>query len=371
MMYRCYLLLALACLYCSGCALIPEISHEPQYHNPFPQLHRVAVLPFYNQSTEPTLDQQKVAAAYANELQQIPGFEVVPVGVTVRALEGVKINPASADDLRKLCKLLGVDAVVVGAVTDFSPYYPPRMAMTVRWYAANPGFHEIPPGYGLPWGTPEEEYIPDALVRETEFHLAREQLKTQAPVSPADIGELPGRKLERSFQDASMSSKDQNEVITTSSGTDVQPAAGSHALTAGASDTRDTTIITGPPVATNSPVPSAISPTAPAAPLPPDWPDPRGLIPAAPRAARPPLLPHDGPVMTHTKAYNGHDADFTAALESYYYFRDDARFGGWQSYLTRSDDFIRFCCYLHITEMLSARGGAGKTRVVYRWTTSR
>ena len=26
-------------------------------------------------------------------------------------------------------------------------------------FTANPGFHEIPPGYGLPWGTPAEEKL--------------------------------------------------------------------------------------------------------------------------------------------------------------------------------------------------------------------
>ena len=72
-------------------------------------------------------------------------------------------------------------------------------------------------------------------------------------------------------------------------------------------------------------------------------------------------------MLKHTRNYNGHDADFTAALENYVYFRDEARFGGWQSYLQRSDDFIRFCCYKHIAEMLTARGGAGETRVVWRW----
>jgi hypothetical protein len=69
--------------------------------------------------------------------------------------------------------------------------------------------------------------------------------------------------------------------------------------------------------------------------------------------------------------YHGHDAQFTAALQNYYNTRDEARFGGWQSYLQRSDDFIRFCCHLHIAEMLTARGGAGKTRVVYRWSDDR
>ena len=50
---------------------------------------------------------------------------------------------------------------------------------------------------------------------------------------------------------------------------------------------------------------------------------------------------------------------------------NDARFGGWQSYLQRSEDFINFCAHMHIWEMLSARGGAGKTRVVWRWPTIR
>ena len=45
---------------------------------------------------------------------------------------------------------MGVDAVVIGTVTDFTPYYPPRCGLRVEWYAANSGFHEIPPGYGLP-----------------------------------------------------------------------------------------------------------------------------------------------------------------------------------------------------------------------------
>jgi hypothetical protein len=73
------------------------------------------------------------------------------------------------------------------------------------------------------------------------------------------------------------------------------------------------------------------------------------------------------PVIRHTFAYNGQDQDFTRALEIYYAHRDDARFGGWKSYLERSDDFVRFCCYLHIRQMLTARGGASQSRVVWQW----
>ncbi len=87
--------------------------------------------------------------------------------------------------------------------------------------------------------------------------------------------------------------------------------------------------------------------------------------------ARPLGIESKEPVLRHTKTYNGNDADVTEALSTYVYFRDDARFNGWKSYLQRSDDFIRFCCHMHVAEMLTARGGAGETRVVWRWPTVR
>jgi hypothetical protein len=105
--------------------------------------------------------------------------------------------------------------------------------------------------------------------------------------------------------------------------------------------------------------------------LPPDWPDPRGFEPPPPSSCRPPLRETNEPVMTHVRLYVGNDSQVTSALQTYVYFRDEARFGGWQSYLQRSDDYIRFCCHMHIAEMLTARGGAGQTRVVWRWPTGR
>jgi hypothetical protein len=105
--------------------------------------------------------------------------------------------------------------------------------------------------------------------------------------------------------------------------------------------------------------------------FPPDWPDPRGFVPAPPSPQRPPLIPSNEPVMRHARIYMGNDSDFTTALENFSYSRDDARKDGWQGNLQRSDDFIRFCCYKHIAEMLTARGGAGEARVVYRWDRDR
>jgi hypothetical protein len=105
--------------------------------------------------------------------------------------------------------------------------------------------------------------------------------------------------------------------------------------------------------------------------LPPNWPDPRGFIPPPPTAYPPSCLPQTEPILSHVRQFNGNNAEFTQALANHFYLQDDARFGGWQAYLQRSEDFMAFCCYLHIAEMLVARGGAGETGVVYRWPIGR
>jgi len=341
----------------AGCSVLPEISHQPTLHNPFPQLSKVAVAPFFNLSDEPTLDGRQFAEAYFNELQLVPGFEVVPVGVVEQAMLRHRIQFAGAsapDEARRLAEVLGVDAVVIGAVTDYSPYYPPRCAMQVEWYAANPCFHPIPAGYGLPWGTPDEADIPGPLLFETEFALAKEQLATQTPgyeytvLTPA--GPMPNQSKATGTDDGP-------------AGQMAPPAAAPHMNTQRDVWIEESSHEVPTPGETSSEVPAAGGELG----FPPNWPDPNGLIPPPPRTAPQECCPTKEPVLRHTQAYNGHDTDFTEALAGYYYFRDDARFGGWQSYLERSDDFIRFCCHMHIWELLSARGGAGETRVVWRW----
>ena len=101
-----------------GCALVPDVTHRPQFHNPFPQLYRVAVLPFYNQSREPTVDGDSIAISYTNEMQVIPGFEIMPVGVAKQFLTALRLDPQTGADYHKLARFMNVDALVVGSITD-------------------------------------------------------------------------------------------------------------------------------------------------------------------------------------------------------------------------------------------------------------
>ncbi|MBI1902273.1 MAG: hypothetical protein HYS13_14325 [Planctomycetia bacterium] len=311
------LLLCLFLLPC-GCTLLPEIAHEPQVRNPFPQLSKVAIAPFFNLTTNPFASGREFALAYYGELQRVPGYEVVPIGVTERAIEEYQLSLGSVDDVRKLAAVLGADAVVVGAITDFDPYSPPRCALKVEWYAANPSFHPIPPGYGLPLGTVEQEQMPELLVYEAQLAKARSELSAESPPYEPPAVPMPPALLPEPAQE------------------DVRQLAHRlrQPLAAPAQQLQEL------------PAPQTIAPTA------------------GPTECR-------LPVMQHVAAFHGHDGNFVRALQSYVSFRDDPRHGDWKAYLQRSDDFIRFCCYLHIQQMLSARGGAAETRVVWRWPVSR
>ena len=110
------LLIAVCLLILGGCSYLPEISRQPTVFNPFPQLTKVAVVPFFNLSTEPSADGRQFATAYAAELQSVPGFEVVPVGVA----GGVRfVNDSTATNIEAALTAIesfgtGVVAIVGG-----------------------------------------------------------------------------------------------------------------------------------------------------------------------------------------------------------------------------------------------------------------
>ncbi|HVT26524.1 MAG TPA: hypothetical protein VHE81_00765, partial [Lacipirellulaceae bacterium] len=263
-----------------------------------------------------------------------------------------------------------------------------------------------------PWGTPEEEYIPAPLVYESEFALAKAQLKTQTPacapqpfdspmpaptanrqlappLAPGILSEPPAvtNRGKESTDSTKGNKTNSTPGLTSPSADSATPPTNENRDSANAQATPTAyetgadgeELPQGDSTASNLPPPAEsdfaaagdttapIGARGPQGTLPPEWPDERGFIPPPPSPVRPPCCPCNGPIMTHTRIYQGNDSEFTEALASYYHFRDDARFGGWQNYLQRSDDFIRFCCHLDICEMLAARGGGGETRVVWQW----
>src|SRR5262245_35212776 len=109
-----------------GCAMV-----EVGVTNPVAGLTTVAIAPFFNLSQERAVDGRRLALAYYTELQKTPGFQVIPVGVVEQVMFDHQLEMNNPEDVLQLATLLNADAVVVGAVTDYSPYYPPRIGMQV------------------------------------------------------------------------------------------------------------------------------------------------------------------------------------------------------------------------------------------------
>ena len=101
------------CWYAPGAIFARTAWERERVHNPFPQLKRVAVLPFFNQSSEPTVDTELVAENYYAALQAIPGFEVLPVGVTkAQWLHYAQAHgePRTGEEFQELARDMGVEA---------------------------------------------------------------------------------------------------------------------------------------------------------------------------------------------------------------------------------------------------------------------
>lgn len=120
-----------------GCS----VRHEPPQPLPVTPLV-VAVAPVLNLSNRSDWDALQVTDMLALELQALPEFIVVPVDRVLAALavQGRAAIETPAD-VRDLGRELKADMVIVAAITEFDPYNPPRVAMTVQCYRSRPQAH--------------------------------------------------------------------------------------------------------------------------------------------------------------------------------------------------------------------------------------
>jgi hypothetical protein len=294
----------------SLCAALPGcIMFEVGVTNPVAGLTTVAVAPFFNLSEEPTVDGRRFAQAYFAELQKTPGFQVVPVGVVEQAIHDHRLQMTGPDDALKLAEILKVDAVVVGAVTDYSPYYPPRIGLQIAWYSP------------YDWA-----FIPGVPVDETAREYAtprRFKLRKSNGCPPGES--CPPQTMTFRGQSPESDRKSWRSRAT-----------------GWLSDSDDTQGV----------MPANYSGGSPAA-------------IAAPALGSPGFNPRL-PLMAYTRLFDGADPLLTARLRDYVALSGDVRSGGWEAYLHRSEDFIRFTSHVMIVEMLQLHGGEAKRRVVVK-----
>jgi len=221
-----------------GCGRLPQVLQQPEIHNRFPQLTKIAVPLFFNLTSEPTVDGLQFGQLFFEALRSIPGFEVVPMG----AVE----NAAKPHGIQVLC-------------------------------------------CGLPWGTTEEEYIPPSLNLEAETALARAQLATQTPqlpdptVIPPPQGSRPKSALAlpafAAAPAAVLKQPNRTNDYNRSEPNRQSAARKSQRAVAASNNAID-----------SESAPCVLASNAATA-TPPDRPDPRGFIPPLPSSQRPRFVP--------------------------------------------------------------------------------
>lgn len=104
---------------------------------PAPPPRVLIVAPVLNLSGNHDFDSLKVTDLIASEFQGFPGVAVVPVNRVLAELatEGKTAVETSGDAVR-LARMFGADATIVVAVTEYNPYHPPVVGLTMQWYAA-------------------------------------------------------------------------------------------------------------------------------------------------------------------------------------------------------------------------------------------
>ena len=99
----------------------------------------IAVAPALNLSGSADFDPDRFADLMASELSYADGVSVIPVSrvLGVLAAQG-RGEVESASHALEVAALLGADAVLVFAVTEYDPYDPPSVGISAQLYGARP-----------------------------------------------------------------------------------------------------------------------------------------------------------------------------------------------------------------------------------------
>ncbi len=103
--------------------------------NPYGRQMTIAIAPVLNYSGNPDLDPVKVTDILYSEMQQVDGFSVVPVNrMLAQMVRDNIVMIETPQQALKLASALGADAIVVAAITEYNPFYPPIVGIAAQIY---------------------------------------------------------------------------------------------------------------------------------------------------------------------------------------------------------------------------------------------
>ncbi len=119
------------------CACTPKAKIAKTVHAPYHQDQIWAVAPFMNESGISTIRVDAVADAFAEQAQHVQGIDVVPVNRVILAMTKLNMKVVSTvAEAEQLLEILNVDGLVLGSITTYDPYPPPKLGIAIQLYMA-------------------------------------------------------------------------------------------------------------------------------------------------------------------------------------------------------------------------------------------
>lgn len=127
------LLLAVVLGSLAGCETPPV---QQRIEAPYAQRQVWAVAPLRNESGSRHADGLQIADQLTRSFEQVVGIDALPLNRVLEAMDALRLTRiASREDAIHLREALGVDALVVGSVTHFDAYDPPKIGLALDLYA--------------------------------------------------------------------------------------------------------------------------------------------------------------------------------------------------------------------------------------------
>lgn len=121
-----------------ACSLEPRLTVPSLLASPYSTPQVWAVAPFTNESGVSIVEGDRVADAFVIEAQWIDGIDTLPVNRVISAMRRLGLHavttPAQA---RSLLQALGADGLIVGSVTAYDPYQPPKFGAAVALFVSD------------------------------------------------------------------------------------------------------------------------------------------------------------------------------------------------------------------------------------------
>ena len=147
-----------------SCSILRSPQREaPELVGPYQDRQIWAVAPLRNESGSTQVEVLDLADHLARQLEGATNIDVLPLNRTLAAMEGLRlaqVNDATA--AKGLRRTLGANGLVVGTVTAYDPYDPPKLGLAIELYRdADPDADDSVSARALRWAATEPQTLPE------------------------------------------------------------------------------------------------------------------------------------------------------------------------------------------------------------------